>query len=61
MSLVLGASMVDRHKAPSPHPLFPLSLHANKTYPYKNREGPCRFRMGGLWGEIAYLHSPLLT
>jgi len=31
--LVLAEPMEDRHKAPSPHPLFPLSLHTQRNLP----------------------------
>ena len=37
---VLSASIKDKHKAPSPHPLFPLSLRANNIYPCKSALAP---------------------
>src|SRR5436305_14672826 len=45
--------MEDRHKAPSPLPLFPLSLHTEKTYPCKALWGPILLGVFGLGQVVA--------
>ena len=41
-TILMSLSVVSErywHKAPCPHPHFPLSLHANNTYPSKAARG----------------------